>query len=126
MDNYLFCLVFFYPCFALCPLALGAEEETLSQKAVNQLIDSLPDFVKDVQAMRNMTPQQKLDFIINTVDGRVQDKVKDKFKDQLKDKVKEYTQAAVRARAFQEFGVPQIPMPVLGTAVNWGKLRLKF
>ncbi len=101
-----------------------AEDESLSQKAANQVIDSLPDFIKDVQAMRNMTPQQKIDYLMGAVDDRVKEKVSEKFKDQIKDKVKDFTRAALRARAFQEFGIPQIRNAfVLGEAVNWGKIE---
>jgi hypothetical protein len=102
----------------------SAEDESLSQKAASQVLDSLPDFVKDVQAMRNRTPQQKIDFLMSNVDSRVKEKVGEKFKDQIKDKVKEYTQAAVRARAFQEIGVPQLRNAiVMGTAPDWGKIE---
>lgn len=116
--------------FAAIVLPAGAgrtEEESLSQKAVNQVIDSLPDFVKDVNAMRTMTPQQKLEYVMNVVDSRVQEKVAEMFKGQIKDKVKEYTQSAIRARAFQEFGVPQIRNAfVMGTAVDWTKIETQI
>lgn len=111
-----------FGCGAYTPVCAG-DDESLSQKAASQLVDSLPDFVKDVTAMRTMTPQQKLEFIMNNVDSRVQEKVGEKFKDQIKDKVKEYTQAAVRARAFQEIGIPQIRNAfVMGQAIDWAKI----
>lgn len=116
--------LFICVCCALPGATIYAgDDESLTQKAANQLLDSLPDFVKDVQAMRNMKPQEKIEYIMNAVDGRVKEKVAEKFKDQVKDKVKEYTKAAIRARAFQEIGVPQIRNAfVMGVPIEWSKI----
>ncbi|MBI4971118.1 MAG: hypothetical protein HZC17_04680, partial [Candidatus Omnitrophica bacterium] len=74
----------------------------LLESAANQLLESMPDLIKDMDAMRNMTPEQKLQYIKTTLIDRIKEKSVDQVKDTVKEYIKKYAEQKVREYLFKE------------------------
>lgn len=96
------------------------DEESLIGKAGSQLLESMPDFFKDVTALQKMTDQEKVNYILTQAENRIKEKVADKFKEDMLKKAEEYAKESLRAKLFLEIGVPKIRHAyTMGEAFNW-------
>lgn len=99
------------------------DEKALHEKAAAQLIDSMPDFFRDVVALQKMTPEQKIDYILTQSEGRIKEKIAEKFQEDMQEKLTKYAQEAIRAKAFTDIAMPKIRNAyATGTAFNWGSI----
>ncbi len=105
------------------PVLAADDEKKLHEQAAQQLIDSMPDFFRDVAALQKMTPEQKIDYILTKSEGRIKEKIAEKFQSDMEEKLTKYTQEAIRAKAFMTDAVPKIRHAyATGTSFNWGSL----
>ncbi|MFA7001136.1 MAG: hypothetical protein WC352_03215, partial [Candidatus Omnitrophota bacterium] len=100
-------------CGGTPPPLFAEEEESLTSKAASGLLDSLPDYFSDVEAMRNMTASQRVDYVLTKAEDRIKEKIAAKFQDDMKKGAVEYAKAAWRAKAFMEIAMPKIRSAIL-------------
>lgn len=99
------------------------DEEALTDKAASQLIDSMPDFFKDVVALQKMTPNEKVNYILTQSEDRIKEKVADKFKEDMEKSLTAYAKDAFRAKAFTDLAVPRIRNAyAMGESFDWEKI----
>ncbi|MBU1869294.1 MAG: hypothetical protein KJ818_02375 [Candidatus Omnitrophica bacterium] len=99
------------------------ENKSITAKAADGLIGSIPELAEDLITVRNMTPEQKVDYIITKAEERVKEKISEKFQDDMKNLAIDYAKKSFRAKAFMDIAVPQIRHAVsMGEEFNWSIL----
>ncbi|MBF0505079.1 MAG: hypothetical protein HQL14_08280 [Candidatus Omnitrophica bacterium] len=104
------------------PSAAGAgdSEDSLAGKAAAGLLDSMPDFFKDVTELQNMSDHDKVNYVLTKAEDRIKEKVADQFKDDLKSAVFDYAKASFRASTFMNVAVPKIRNAyAMGQSFDW-------
>ncbi|MFH1063152.1 MAG: hypothetical protein V1747_09765 [Candidatus Omnitrophota bacterium] len=116
-------LLFSFVVIFSTPLYAKDDEASLKEKAAAQLIDSMPDFFKDVIALEKMSPQDKINYILNQSEARIKEKIAEKFQEDMKEKLTKYAQEAIRAKAFLTDALPKIRNAyVMGESFDWGSI----
>jgi len=104
--------------------ALAAEEkESNVAKAADQIIEGLPGALKAGVDFSKMTPEQRINWLLNSVEEKAISSVTEKMQDAVKEKMEAYAKEAIRAKAFMDIGVPQIKNAyALGKPFDWAKI----
>ena len=71
-------------------------------KAADQLLESMPDFIRDMDAMRTMTPEQKVKYIRSALASRIKEKSTDLVKDTVKGYMEKYAEQKMREYFFKK------------------------
>lgn len=100
------------------------DEESLMGKAASQLLESMPDFFRDITELQKMTDQERVNYVLTKAEERIKEKVADKFKEDMLEKAKKYVKASFRAKLFLEIGVPKIRHAyAMGKAFDWSLIN---
>lgn len=108
----------------LLPIAAGAEEEkSITVKAADQALDSMKTFLTDYNAITKLPPEQRVNFVLNNIESRVQEKISGDLQEAMKSKAEEFAKKSLRAHYFQEVALPKIKSGIiLKTDFNWAQL----
>lgn len=113
-------------CVTFFPIQAFAQEEEDKSKVVeaaDKIIDGLPGALKTGIDFGKMTPQERINWVMNSVEDKVKSSVVEKTQDALKEKMEAYAKEAIRARAFMDVGAPQIRHAyAMGQSFDWSKI----
>ncbi|HSV43581.1 MAG TPA: hypothetical protein VLJ10_03415, partial [Candidatus Bathyarchaeia archaeon] len=91
--------------------------------AADAVISGLPGALKTGVDFSKMTPEQRVNWVLNSVEEKVKGNISDKIQDTIKDKMQAYAKEAIRAKAFMDIGVPQIKHAyAMGQTFDWAKI----
>ncbi|MBU2481568.1 MAG: hypothetical protein KJ760_10810, partial [Proteobacteria bacterium] len=110
---------------AFFPVQAPAEEEDKSKvlETADKIIGGLPGALKTGIDFSKMTPQERINWVLNSVEDKVKSSVVEKTQDALKEKMEAYAKEAIRARAFMAVGAPQIRHAyAMGQSFDWSKI----
>lgn len=108
----------------LLPAAISAEEDkSITVKAADEALAGMKTFLTDYNAITQLPPEQRVNFVLNNIESRVQEKIADDLKGALKTKAEDFAKKSLRAHYFQEIALPKIKTGlILKTDFNWAQL----
>ncbi len=96
-------------------------------RAVDNIISSLPSEFTDGVDLGAMSPEQRVNWVMNSLEEKVQEKITEKVQDAIKEKLWDYAEQAIRAQAFMEIGVPQIRHAyAMGEEFDWTSIEAEI
>lgn len=123
MKKFLFVVLGFFAVLSLPSFSHAEEDKSKVAEAADAVIAGLPGALKAGVDFSKMKPEDRVNWLLNNVEAKVEETVADKFKDAIKSKVEAYAKEAIRAKAFMEIGVPQIRNAyAMGQAFDWSKM----
>ena len=105
------------------------EDQSLAEKAAEELLNSMSDIFGDLTELSNMSGAEKLNYVLTKAEDRIKEKIiEDKvIKDELKEKIKDYARQSLRAKLFTEIAEPKIKDAIArGVSFDWNSIDLEI
>jgi len=105
--------------------AVDFDKEILLQ--TDSFIKSMPEVFQNAAGLKDMTPEQKVAFVLNKTESLSKKYVADKMKDKFKSATLKFMQKSFRAYEFKKLAVPVITnSAVLKKGYSWSQIDSKI